>query len=310
MPKLKSATKVLEWAEHIKLVFEAVVFVAGLKVSKVILLSIAGIPVYWIDALSWAGGALLLGIVLIVWKVAEGRQKDSQPQIEVSPVPTQSPSRLKILSASWGPVKKTHPPGIDDIDVAKKLREMQHDGLVVRADNNVAEGHDPTPNWPKRLRVVYAFRNSAAVCVERAEGETLILPEDAYLKRLIADSKPEEALFSPLQLEAFRFAKDICHFLSQFEPIPPDLTHATLSTHENQLLHARIEWRQKLASAYQLRFAERERLLKLKFGEVGITADQSAESPNARGLELYIPRLASTMVLMAHRVDGLQFKQQ
>lgn len=100
---------------------------------------------------------------------AYGLERSLREQLEAK---TKPPSKLKIHSAYYG----TGP--IDDRDVADRLRNAVHDGLVLPVDNNTL-GCDPAPNNPnKRLRVVYSYQNDAVFETSRPEHSRLILPEE------------------------------------------------------------------------------------------------------------------------------------
>src|SRR5262249_1346334 len=80
-----------------------------------------------------------------------------------------------------------------------------------------------------------------------------------------AESSPErieirpkrETLFTPLQIEAFTFAKDIRQFLADFEPIP-SANYSQTESQKIESLGLRQNWRHRLESAYKLRFEDRE----------------------------------------------------
>lgn len=104
-------------------------------------------------------------------------------------------------------------------------------------------------------------------------------------------------VFSPLQIEACRLAREMQEFLSKFEPAPT--AKGILSEQESvgQMV-AYTEWRSRLDAAYSLRFASQVKTLHLKFGEIGISAD--------RGNDIF--QEPEALVAMAHEIDRRNVK--
>jgi hypothetical protein len=90
-------------------------------------------------------------------------------------------------------------------------------------------------------------------------------------------------------MEAFQLADDMRKFLSSYEPIPTAESKIS-DADQLALSNARISWRSRIKSAYELRFAERQKVIFLKFGEKGIRPDYSSVSPGVRRIEDVIPR--------------------
>jgi hypothetical protein len=111
------------------------------------------------------------------------------------------------------------------------------------------------------------------------------LPQDESPKEAPPD--PCIGLFDPLQIEAFRYTKDLTQFLfdemksfpSGGDPRsePSDVVH--------QYSEQRNAWRKRVDSKYQLQFIKRGEELSLKFGAIGVHLDFSSFSPGVKGIE-------------------------
>jgi len=187
----------------------------------------------------------------------------------------------------------------EEYDVTDCLRPMvKGDSLILQIQNhNFAAGNrncvpdDPKQGTKKRLRVTYSY-NGRERTIERLEDYRLVLPEDSYLKQLTD-------LFSPLQVEALVFAKDIRAFLEGFEERP---SGSSLS--EADLLNRRIAWRRRLESTYEARFGDREQKLMLEFGKFGISVKPSAMFGGPRKMEEMIPIRTAAIIVMAYELSG------
>jgi hypothetical protein len=122
---------------------------------------------------SWLfGGAIGSSVAgSILFFVASRRRGIGRPQ------PQASPSKLAIISASYG-VK-----GGPDEDVAEKyLRpRISGDALAGWVGADLFGALDPAIGKYKRLKVRYSYEGNEAT-IERGENELLVLPEDHRLK--------------------------------------------------------------------------------------------------------------------------------
>ncbi|HEY1897193.1 MAG TPA: hypothetical protein VGG62_13005 [Terracidiphilus sp.] len=210
------------------------------------------------------------------------------------PEQTSSPSaqtpeyKLKILSAEYGAEKSIG-------RVEKYLLKHATDALYVRVNAHLFDGYDPASGLEKQLKVVYSYDHEnehTAICNEH---DLLVIPENPE----IAD------LFCPLQLTAFRIAKDIFKFLANFEDIPP-IDHRGSDSQKRDAIRLRGEWRTKLSSSFNVRFRSQIDRLILKFAEKGITPDNAVVIPvDARTSEQKLPWSAISLIVMAHRLDNL-----
>lgn len=162
------------------------------------------------------------------------------------------PSRLKILSANYGIE------GINDPDVKHSLLKRLHgDAFAEPIGADLFDGLDPVSGKEKRLTVRYSFDGKEATIV-RPEGAWLILPEDTFLSKQVAElqreiqrvssesmsisvngvlvagpaahaeerarqesaAKPLDSVLSLLQVDALNLRKDLIAFLKEFGPEP------------------------------------------------------------------------------------------
>jgi hypothetical protein len=242
----------------------------------------------------------------------EEAKKQTPSTVQLSaPTAKHQPTKLLIRSASYAAIDG----GGHDYDVTEFLQLIiAGNSLVFDIENHnfVIDGRNFVPKDPKfgivkRLQITYSYDDGPTDRIERPEHCRVVLPEDSYLKKLatIFIEQQQQPLFSTLQIDAFRFAKDIYAFLSDFEPMLPNLSQANTEEQKLELIAERIEWRKRVESAYELRFAERERILLLRFGELGISMDRSSMFGGVRGIEATIPLHAAAITAMAHRLDGL-----
>jgi hypothetical protein len=110
----------------------------------------------------------------------------------------------------------------------------------------------------------------------------------------------EKMFFSPLQIEAFQLSRDIIQYVSGLGPKPELDKPGT--TENRKKIEERQQWREKLIAGYDLRFADRDKAISLKFAEKGISITILQE---AEYVEPKIHQWAEELVAMAHKVDGL-----
>lgn len=91
-------------------------------------------------------------------------------------------------------------------------------------------------------------------------------------------------MFTPLQLEAFQLARDLRSFLREIGP-RPTIDASTFPSTTNGLAQSIVArfnlqspWLQKLTSGYELKFAQRVKTVRLKFGECGLSGAGELDS--------------------------------
>ena len=243
----------------------------------------------------------LLLTIILQWKwmqrlfgIARASTSDT-PTKETPPSNQSPPNRLKIISAYWG----VEGVAGGDLDRTDCLLEKQSGNLFAYLVGlDLFHGCIPAPG-NKRVKVRYSFDGREATVV-RQEGEFLMLPEDPYFANL----------FCPLQLKAFRLAKDLGDFLktelaSFPKPIDPAReTVEVVHKHSGE----RIAWRKRTTYKYQsLQFEEREKELIVGFGALGVSMNYATNSPNPglKKIEDDIPEAIAAIVATAHKIDGL-----
>jgi hypothetical protein len=117
-----------------------------------------------------------------------------------------------------------------------------------------------------------------------------------------------DGLFSPLQVDAFLFVKELTEFLREsMTSFPERLDPRSSSTDE---IHARsderIVWRKRVESLYQLQFEEREKKLLLGFKAAGFNPHASFFSRGVQKIEEEIPRTIACIVVMAHEINHIK----
>jgi hypothetical protein len=138
------------------------------------------------------------------------------------------------------------------------------------------------------------------------ENQEAILEATAELNRLADLGRNLDGLFEPLQLEAFRLAKEMREFVANADPLP-GLDADGLEKEKLRQLNLRGEWREKLRDGYRLRFRERQEKLLFKFRANGIRTDNPVGQTLSPRLpiEKEIPWEAALLTAIAHRVDGV-----
>jgi hypothetical protein len=126
------------------------------------------------------------------------------------------------------------------------------------------------------------------------------VPKEQVRRLEVAHNAELFAHFDSLQLEALALAYDTRKFLSDFEQKPPLLRPGTP---ENRLqIQKRAEWLQRMLSAYELRFKDRNREVDLRFRERGITVS-IGEEPNLAEPKIY--QWTEELVALAFKIDGI-----
>lgn len=187
------------------------------------------------------------------------------------------PSKLVIHSANYAAVNgkgKT-------CDVTKFMRQiivgdcLVHDieshSFQIGGENFVPK--DPCFGEPKRLQVTYSYDGEPETTVERPEHSRIVLPQDTGIDKLSALLKIAESvrdgtlvdgpLFSPLQLEAFRLAKELRTFLEGLGLKPSvdkskyPVTPEGLEDFVRDSLRTEDPWLNKLQHGYAAQFSAR-----------------------------------------------------
>ena len=267
----------------------------------------------------WILGAGLVGMVAhTLWanwadKRAILRMAEAKKRIPQTPPRVQS--KLQIVSAVY-----MVPTGEgEQYDVADCLRHMvcgnslvidvENHSFVVGDRNYVPE--DPKKDFKKWLRVEYRYGTRLeTTTIERIEGTRMVLPEDTFVKALLFEAESQLSGFSPLQMKAFRLARDLANFHRDAMSSHPGDIDPSKESLEVVHMHSdkRIEWRKRVQSGYERRFTKEIDGLILEFGEVGIQLPLSFFPPgNVKKIEFDIPCMVAAIVAMAHRVDGVVF---
>jgi hypothetical protein len=137
------------------------------------------------------------------------------------------------------------------------------------------------------------------------ESEKALAEATGELNRLIELGRKVDGLFDPLQLEAFRLAKEMREFVAKSDPLPV-IDSAGPEKEKLRQLNLRGEWREKLREGYRLHFRERQEKLLLKFRVKGVRTDPVAQTLSTRlPIEKEIPWEAALLTAIAHRLDGV-----
>lgn len=255
-------------------------------------------PVDWL----LFGGFVLFGVVLIVIAFLLSPGKESALELKDGTLPTvrrQSgvfqTQKLKIISAEYGFKEKW-------ADVTETLQNLiVNDTLSVLVGNELFG--DPAEGKAKRLKLSYSYGSSAVVKIVRYESNRMVLPEDSYLKERATD--PSIGLFDQLQLKAFHLANDMREFVNNFEPQPPPIDPHTQDVQARlQVMVERTNWRQKIWSAYELKFAEQIQRLKLEFSAKGVPLDLSQCRRDRHEPAHVIADEADAITSVAHKLDA------
>jgi hypothetical protein len=135
----------------------------------------------------------------------------------------------------------------------------------------------------------------------------------AAQNKLIDLGRSVEGLFTPLQLDAFRLAKQIREFLKALGP-RPDVDWTGVSTSEEiaKRFPARravqLPWESQLTNGYQLRFSEEVRKMMLRLGEAGVKDSYKLQSCiDGVRWEKNIEDAARTLESMAIEIGYMSF---
>jgi hypothetical protein len=151
--------------------------------------------------------------------------------------------------------------------------------------------------------VWFILRTKNCAKTEAAIG---IAASDSHL---VIKVDPCVGLFTLLQIEAFQFAHDIEEFLKGVEPIPKT---SHLDTQEENISKLKdiFAQRDKLDSAFKLRFEERGTKLERRFKEIRNPISHlpiheiHSRNISKEGISLY----TASIVAATHRIDGVMLE--
>lgn len=154
--------------------------------------------------------------------------------------------------------------------------------------------------------LLFYFFRSGSPCKSLSTGRSLSDPPP--IENL--GPKEMEALLSPLQLEAFRVAKDIRFFLAaEASQLPSPNPSADFEAQWNYIFKVKVPWENRIENAYELDFSARLRSILLKFGKEGLRDEAlnrlagKIEKP-----EEDLTEIAERIICLAHQADGLNLK--
>jgi hypothetical protein len=118
-------------------------------------------------------------------------------------------------------------------------------------------------------------------------------------------AKRSEWLSEPLQIDALDLAQDLLRFVSDFEPIPGLLGPNHPSKEKEESRAERIRWRERFTSGFQHRFAERLKIIQLKFKEAGVATNYEGLMSGAIDPDNRARLHAAALIGMAYRMSGV-----
>jgi hypothetical protein len=122
----------------------------------------------------------------------------------------------------------------------------------------------------------------------------------------VKDLEERLSLFTPLQIEAFRLARDI----GKFElPVQPAYNRAMSNEEINSELQQHLQSNLKFSSAYSLNLAPRVKTLMHRLGEQGINANELSHFTEGIADVQQIPVLRARIVRLAHALDGVELEK-
>lgn len=129
----------------------------------------------------------------------------------------------------------------------------------------------------------------------------------AEQNRLVDLGRSVDGLLQPLQIDALRYTKDLDAFLeNELNTFP---NHGDLSRYSQKEVDAFLEqkniWLRKVESAYELRFAPREKDLVLRFGKKGISIRYVASKPGYLMIHERLSDTIAAIVSAVHELDGI-----
>jgi hypothetical protein len=195
---------------------------------------------------------LVFLIAAICLQIAKRKPGSAIGGRTVSRQPPAQTQKLKILSAVYGSHET------DEVeDVTGTLQRLVFGDTLAVIINKEIFG-DPAIGKAKRLQVSYSYDSLAVVKIERRQSDLMVLPEDTFLREQ-ADTKQKceareaerrealdrvgsleakLALFSPLQVEAYRLARqlrDLLGSLDEEAKYADDPEYELLSLEEQRL---------------------------------------------------------------------------
>jgi hypothetical protein len=121
----------------------------------------------------------------------------------------------------------------------------------------------------------------------------------------VKDLEERLSLFTPLQIEAFRLARDIGEFDL---PMQPAYKRAMSDEEINSKLQQHLQSNLKFSSAYSLNLAPRVKTLMHRLGEQGVNANELIHFTEGIADVQQIPVLRARIVRLAHALDGVELK--